>query len=154
MPLVGLGSALVDFLISFGLLLAIMGWYGFWPHWQALWLLPYLLLASCTGLAVGLWFAAWIVHFRDIANILGFIVRFWMYACPVVYAISFVPEKWRSLYFLNPMVTVVQGSRWALLNAGENPAWHLLLSFALVLPMLISGAYYYRRTERSIVDIA
>ena len=154
MPLVGIGSALVDFLVSFIILIGMMLWYGFWPRVEAVWIIPYLLLATCTGLAVGLWFATWIVHFRDIANMLGFIVRFWMYACPVVYASSMVPEKWQFLYHLNPMTTVIEGFRWALLGAGENPVRWMLVSFGMTLPALVAGAYYFRRTERSIVDIA
>lgn len=156
-PLVGFASALVDLVISFLLLAGLMAWYGVWPGLEIVWIVPYLLLSVCTGLAVGLWFASWIIHFRDVANILGYIVRFWMYASPVVYASSIVQEKlpWAyPAYRLNPMTTVIEGFRWALLGAGTNPWRELLLGFAVVLPLLVTGAYYFRRTERSIVDIA
>ncbi len=153
-PVVGIGSAFVDFLISFVLLFGMMMWYGFWPHLQVVWVIPYLVLAACTGLAVGLWFATWIVHFRDIGSILSYIVRFWMYACPVVYASSMVPKKWLFLYQWNPMTTVIEGFRWSMLGSGQNPVARMLISFAIILLIMIAGAYYFRRTERSIVDIA
>lgn len=157
-PLVGIGSAFVDFIISFLLLIGMMAWYQCYPSLHILWLAPYLLLAICTGLAVGLWFASWIVHFRDISNILSYIVRFWMYACPVVYSCSMVakhmPEEWMFLYYLNPMTVVIEGVRWALLGVGRGPDIYLLIGFAIVIPLMITGAYYFRRTERSIVDIA
>lgn len=157
-PLVGIASAFVDFLISFVLLLGMMAYYGCAPSWQIAWLVPYLLLAVCTGLGVGLWFASWIVHFRDVSNILGYMVRFWMYACPVVYSSSmaakYLPEHWMFLYNLNPMTVVIEGVRWALLGVGKGPDLFLLLAYMLVLPLMVSGAYYFRRTERSIVDIA
>lgn len=157
-PLVGIGSAFVDFIISFLLLIGMMAWYQCYPSLHILWLVPYLLLAICTGLAVGLWFASWIVHFRDISNILSYIVRFWMYACPVVYSSAMVakhmPEEWMFLYYLNPMTVVIEGVRWALLGVGRGPDIYLLIGFAIVIPLMITGAYYFRRTERSIVDIA
>lgn len=153
-PLVAFASAMIDFLVSFAILIGMMAWYGFYPHWQALWILPALLLATCTGLAVGLWFASWIVHFRDISSVLGFIVRFWMYACPVVYASSLVPAAWRGLYQLNPMTVVIETFRWAMLGVGEVPGRSMIYAFAMVIPALIAGAFYFRRTERSIVDIA
>ncbi len=157
-PLVGIGSAFVDFLISFLLLIGMMAYYHCVPSLHIVWLIPYLLLAVCTGLGVGLWFASWIVHFRDISNILGYIVRFWMYACPVVYSSAMVakhmPEQWMFLYYLNPMTVVIEGVRWSMLGVGRGPDIYLLVAFFLVIPLMITGAYYFRRTERSIVDIA
>jgi lipopolysaccharide transport system permease protein len=156
-PLVGLGSALIDFVISFALLIAMMIYYGYVPGFTVLWLLPYLALAALTSLCVGLWFAAWIVHFRDVASILGYIVRFWMYACPVVYPASVVLEKapWFHPYYqLNPMTTVIEGTRWSLLGTGENPWLRLLIPTAAVGALTLAAAYNFRRTERSIVDIA
>lgn len=153
-PLVGVLSSLIDFLISFVLLLGVAVYYGFWPSWQLLFIPGFLFMAAVTGLAVGLWFASWIVHFRDVNAILAYIVRAWMYITPVVYASSFVPERWRGLYRLNPMANIIEGFRWSLLGI-EPPSWKMLfLTFAAVIPILIAGAYYYRRTERSIVDIA
>ena len=154
-PMIGVGSALIDYLIAFLILLGMMVWYGFAFHWTILWLPVYLLLAAVTGLAVGLWFASWIVHFRDINAVLGYVTRVWMYACPVVYsAAGTVPEKYLTLYRLNPMTVCVEGCRWSLLGVGPGPGWPLAVAFLMVIPVLISGAYYFRRTERSIVDIA
>ena len=153
-PVVGVLSGLVDFAISFIILLGMMVFYGYSPTWTILTIPLYLLLAAATALAVGLWAASWIVHYRDVSNILGYVMSGWLYATPVVYAISMVPERWRTLYRLNPMTNVVDGFRWALLGAGQPPDLMFPLSALLVLPVLISGAYYFRRTERTIVDIA
>lgn len=153
-PLVGVGGALVDFAISFLILLGMMVWYGFFPTFAVLWLPVYLLLAACTGLAVGLWFASWIAHFRDMNSVLGYLSRLWMYGTPVVYASSMVPERWRTLYDLNPMTVVIEGCRWSLLGSGPGPGRSLALAFAIVVPLMVAGAYYFRSTERSIVDIA
>ena len=157
-PLVGIGSALIDFAVSFVLLIVMMAYYHYWPTLHVFWIIPYLILAAFTGLAVGLWFASWIVHFRDVSNLLGYVVRFWMYACPVVYSSEMiarhVPEKLMFFYDLNPMTVVIEGFRWSLLGAGRGPDLNLLIAFALVIPVMITGAYHFRRTERSIVDIA
>ena len=152
-PLVGVLSGLIDFIISFVVLLVMMAYYGIWPTWTVLTIPLYLLLAAATALAVGLWFAAWIVHYRDVGDVLGYIIQGWMYATPVVYAMSLIPEQWRLLYRLNPMTVVIEGFRWALLGTGQPPDRTSLASALLVLPVLISGAYYFRRTERTIVDV-
>lgn len=154
LPLVGVLSALVDFAISFVLLLALGLYYGYAPGWTSLMVPIYLLLAGAAGLAIGLWFAGWIAHFNDVNAILGYIIRLWMYATPVVYASSMVPERYMALYKLNPLTTVVEGMRWALYGVGEGSISRLLTSFAIVIPLLIGGAYYFRRAERSIVDVA
>jgi lipopolysaccharide transport system permease protein len=153
-PLVGVLSSLFDFAISFIILLGMMLWYGYGVSLAMLVVPVYLLLAAMTGLAVGLWAASWIVHFRDVNSVLSYLVRLWMYATPVVYATSLVPERWMGLYMLNPMANVIEGIRWALLGVGRPPDLNLLLSFIIVIPLMVAGAYYFRRTERSIVDIA
>ncbi|MBN2562049.1 MAG: ABC transporter permease [Phycisphaerae bacterium] len=153
-PLVGVLSALVDLLISLVLLLGVAAYFGYWPTLNILFIPVFLFMAAVTGLAVGIWFASWIVHFRDVNAILSYVVRAWMYITPVVYASSFVPERWRGLYRLNPMANIIEGFRWAILDVAP-PSWKMLvLSFAATIPILIAGAYYFRRTERSIVDIA
>ena len=153
-PLVGAATAFVDFLVSFGILLVMAYVYGYVLTWQALMIPVYLLLAALTGLAIGLWSATIIVHFRDVNTILNYVVKAWMYASPVVYATSMVPEKLRFLYRLNPMTTVIEGFRSSLLSKGESSPKMLIISFMIVIPVLVSGAYYFRRTERNIVDIA
>jgi len=153
-PIVGTVSGFVDFLLSFVILLAMAVHYGYPPGVNALALPLFLLLAAMTGIGVGLWWASWIVHYRDLANVLTYVAKFWMYASPVVYSISLIPEHWRTLYRLNPMVNTVEGFRWALLGIGQ-PDWRMVgYSFALVSLLLVGGAYHFRRTERSIVDIA
>ena len=153
-PLVGTLSALFDFLISFVILLGMVLAFGYSLSFTILLIPLFLFLASLTGLAVGLWAASWIVHFRDINTMLNYVVRIWMYASPVVYASSLVPEKLRMVYKINPMTNVIEWFRWAVLGVGEPDLQMLLLSFVIVIPVLVSGAYYFRRTERSIVDIA
>lgn len=153
-PIVSVLSGLIDLAISFCILLGMMVWFGYMPGWQIITLPLFLLLAVMTALAVGLWSATWIVHYHDVAEVLGYLLRGWMYATPVVYAVSMIPERWRGVYRLNPMTNVIEGFRWALLKTGTPPDGFFWLSVLLVAPLLISGAYYFRRTERTIVDIA
>lgn len=153
-PIVSVLSGLIDFAISFCILLGMMAWFGYMPGWQIVTLPLFLLLAAMTALAVGLWSATWIVHYHDVAEVLGYLLRGWMYATPVVYAVSMIPERWRGVYRLNPMTNVIEGFRWALLKTGTPPDRFFWLSVLLVAPLLISGAYYFRRAERTIVDIA
>ena len=153
-PIVSVLSGLIDFAISFCILLGMMAWFGYMPGWQIITLPMFLLLAAMTALAVGLWSATWIVHYHDVAEVLGYLLRGWMYATPVVYAVSMIPERWRGVYRLNPMTNVIEGFRWALLKTGTPPDRFFWLSVLLVAPLLISGAYYFRRAERTIVDIA
>ena len=153
-PIVSVFSGLIDFAISFCILLGMMVWFGYMPGWQIITLPLFLLLAAMTALAVGLWSATWIVHYHDVAEVLGYLLRGWMYATPVVYAVSMIPERWRGVYRLNPMTNVIEGFRWALLKTGTPPDGFFWLSVLLVAPLLISGAYYFRRAERTIVDIA
>ena len=153
-PIVSVLSGLIDFAISFCILLGMMVWFGYMPGWQIITLPMFLLLAAMTALAVGLWSATWIVHYHDVAEVLGYLLRGWMYATPVVYAVSMIPERWRGVYRLNPMTNVIEGFRWALLKTGTPPDRFFWLSVLLVAPLLISGAYYFRRAERTIVDIA
>ena len=154
-PVVSILSGLIDFSISFLILLGMMLYYGYVPTWRVLIIPVYLLLAAATALAVGLWAASWIVHYHDVNEILSYIIRGWMYATPVVYALSIIPERWRALYrFINPMTNVIEGFRWALLGTGQPPDHITLLSALWILPFLIAGAFYFRRTERTIVDIA
>ncbi len=153
-PIVGVLSNLVDFAISFTIFLGMMLLYGYTPGWGIILVPVMLLVAALTGMAVGLWVSSWIVHYRDVSTLLGYFTRFWMYATPIVYAASVIPERWRPLYRLNPMTGVVEGFRWALLGQGRAPDEYFVSAALLVLPVLISGLYYFRRTERNIIDIA
>jgi lipopolysaccharide transport system permease protein len=147
-------SHLVDFVISFAILVIMLLAYQIRITWGVL-LLPLLLfIAILAGLAVGLWFAGIIVRYRDFATVSGYMIRFWMYATPVVYSMTLIPDEWRLLYKLNPMTGVVEGFRWAILGTSAAPDWTLLASFLLILPVLVGGLYNFKRVERNIVDIA
>jgi len=153
-PIVGVISGLIDFSISLLILLGMMVFYGYGLSWRILTIPGFLLIAAMVALAVGLWSASWIVHYHDVNEILGYMVRGWMYVTPVVYAMSIIPERWRTLYRLNPMTNVIEGFRWALLGTGQAPDGLFLISSLCIIPILIAGAFYFRRTERTIVDIA
>ena len=152
-PLASVFAALVDFGVSFIVLLGVMAFYQFWPGWNFLWLPLIVLLALLTALAVGLWLSALNVQYRDVEHMVPFIIQVWMYASPIVYPIETIPEgTWRLLYGLNPMVGVIQGFRWALLGT-TPPDFTMLISVGVVLILLISGLFYFRRMEKTFADI-
>ncbi len=153
MPIVGALSGVVDFAVSFGLLLGLMLFYGFTPKVTVLVVPLLLLLSALTALSVGLWLAALQVRFRDVGFALTYLLQAWMYATPVVYATTVIPERWQFFYRLNPMTTVVEGFRWTLLGKGTLTLLPSLLSILGVLGLLVTGAYLFRRTERTIVDV-
>ena len=151
-PISAVLSGLVDLAVSFLILLGMMAYYGFAPSPAILTLPLYLLLATATALGVGLWSAALAVRFRDLTTAISYGIRVWMYATPVVYSTSLVPERWQLLYQLNPMYWVIEGFRWALLGKGQPPQPLMLVPVIFVLLLLMSGAFVFRRTERTIVD--
>lgn len=152
-PLASVFAVLLDFMISFVVLLCVMFYYGYWPTWNMLWLPLLVLFALLTALAVGLWFSALNVQYRDVQHMVPFISQVWMYASPIVYPIETIPDGiWRWLYGLNPMVGVIQGFRWAILG-GSPPDITMLISVAMVLILLVSGFYYFRRMEKTFADI-
>jgi lipopolysaccharide transport system permease protein len=147
-------SGLVDLAVSFLVLLGMMAYYGFAPS-PAVLLLPfYLLLAMATALSAGLWSTNLAVRFRDLRYAVGYGLRIWMYATPVAYSASLIPERWQILYQLNPMYWVVEGFRWSLLGKGQAPQPLMLIPIGFVILLLISGAFVFRRTERTVVDLA
>lgn len=151
-PIASVISGLVDFAIAFIVLLGMMVYYGIWPT-KAVFLLPlFLLLALVTALGVGMWFSALNVKFRDVRYIIPFLTQFWMFATPVVYPSSLLDEPWRTLYGLNPMVGVVEGFRWALLDTAP-PGDMLLVSGLVSVVVFISGIFYFRRMENTFADI-
>jgi homopolymeric O-antigen transport system permease protein len=152
-PIAGALAGLVDFAVSFVLLVALTLYYGFRPGPAVLTLPFFLALTLLTALAMGLWVASLSVRFRDVGIVLGYFTQAWMYASPVVYASSAVPERWRALYDLNPMTQVIDGFRWALLGKGPGPGLALALSTTLVLFLLLTGVWHFQRTERTVVDI-
>jgi len=152
-PLSTIFAALIDFGISFVVLLGVMAFYRVWPGLMILWLPLFILLSLLTSLAVGLWLSALNVQYRDIQHMVPFLIQVWMYASPIVYPIETIPAGfWRGIYSLNPMVGVIQGFRWALLG-GTHPDITLIISIIVVLILLISGLYYFRRMEKTFADI-
>ncbi len=144
----------VDFMISAIILLGFMAWYNFVPDWRILTLPLFIAIAFAAAIGAGLWLAALNVEYRDFRYIVPFIVQFGLYISPVGFSSSVVPEQWRLLYSLNPMVGVIDGFRWAIL--GKDFAIYLpgfLLSVGLVILVLITGIYYFRRMERKFADI-
>jgi lipopolysaccharide transport system permease protein len=144
----------IDFLISSTILVALMIWYKFVPTWGML-MLPFLImLAFAAALGGGLWFSALNIKYRDFRFIVPFVVQFGLYVSPVGFSSAIVPEQWRLLYSLNPMVGVIDGFRWAILGQNTLMYWPgFLLSIGIVLCMLISGIWYFRKTERTFADI-
>lgn len=144
----------VDFMISAIILLGFMAWYNFVPDWRILTLPLFVAIAFAAAMGAGLWLAALNVEYRDFRYIVPFIVQFGLYISPVGFSSSVVPERWRLLYSLNPMVGVIDGFRWAIL--GKDFAIYLpgfLLSVALVMVLLITGIQYFRRMERKFADV-
>ncbi len=156
MPISATVAGLIDFLISFLVLLGLMVWFGFPPTWRMLLLPVYLLLAAGGGLGIGLWTASLTVRFRDLKLVAASAVRVFMYLTPVAYSATLIAEKfpdWMWLYRLNPLYWVIEGFRWCLLGIGNPPEPYMLIPIALTILLLISGAYVFRRTERTIVDL-
>lgn len=146
-------AALVDFVIAFVILLLMMVWYGIHLTAAALVLPLLILFAVCVALAVGLWLSALNVKYRDVRYTIPFLTQIWMFLTPVAYPASMIPEKWKTIYGLNPMVGVVEVFRWALLGSPPTSLSMLGLSFVVVLLMLIGGLYYFKRMERQFADV-
>lgn len=146
-------SGLVDLGVSFLLLACALAWYRVMPGWQILLLPVFVAIAMLTALSVGLWLTALNVRYRDIGLIVPFLVQIWMYVSPIAYSMSLVPERWRWIYCLNPLVGVVEGFRWALLGKAPPDSGPMLLSLLVVALLLVGGLAYFRRTERNFADI-
>ena len=146
--------AFIDFLISFVMLAVLMAWYGLFPDWRILALPLFALMAGATALGLGLWIAALNVRYRDFRFLIPFLVQIGLFASPVGFSSNVVPEQWRVLYFLNPMVAVIDGFRWSVLNGRVQLNWvGLMVSTLLVSALLVGGVVYFRRTERTFVDV-
>jgi lipopolysaccharide transport system permease protein len=145
---------LVDFFISFVILGVLMIWYQFLPDWKIITLPIFLLLALLAALGGGLLLSALNVKYRDFRYIVPFIVQFGLYISPVGFSSSIVPEKWRLLYSLNPMVGVIDGFRWAILGGNMQIYWPgFILSVVLTVGLFILGIRYFRKTERQFADV-
>lgn len=151
-PMATVMAGVVDFAISFVLLLGMMVYYRVSPSWHMAYVPLFALLAFVTSLGVGLWFSAWNVQFRDVQYVIPFVAQFWMYATPIAYPSSLLKEPWRTVYGLNPMVGVVEGFRWTVLGTTTRPGPMLIASVVAAFALLISGAFYFRRMEKTFAD--
>jgi len=152
-PISAVAAGLVDFGISFVVLLGLMAFYGNTPTWAILTLPLFVLLAALTALAVGLWLSALNVQYRDVQHMIPFLVQAWMYASPVAYSAGLIPGgPWRIIYGLNPLAGVIQGFRWALLGAAP-PDELMAVSVIIVIVLLVSGLFYFRRMEKTFADV-
>lgn len=152
-PLTSVCVGLADFAVAFGVLLAMMAYYGVAPGWAVVTIPLWTLLTVVTALGVGLWLSALNVKYRDIRYTIPFLTQIWMFASPVAYSSSIIPEQWRALYAMNPMVGVVEGFRWALLGQGGSPSLTVPVSAAAVLIVLVGGLFFFRRMERTFADV-
>jgi lipopolysaccharide transport system permease protein len=152
-PLASVLAGLVDFAIAFVVLLGLMWHDRILPTSAVVFLPLFIALALATALAVGLWLSSLNVKYRDVRYTIPFLTQFWLFATPVAYPTSIVPEQWRPLLGLNPMAGVVEGFRWALLGKAEGPGPVLAVSVTVVALMLIGGLAYFRQTERTFADL-
>ncbi len=152
-PIAAVLGGLVDFAIAFVILLLMMIYFGIVPGWQIVTLPGFILLAVMTALSVGLWLSALNVKYRDVRYTINFMIQFWLFATPVAYPSSLIPEQWRWLYGLNPMAGVVEGFRWALLGKTDPPGALLAVSVTVVILLLVGGLYYFRRMEQEFADV-
>ncbi|MFA5192549.1 MAG: ABC transporter permease [Verrucomicrobiia bacterium] len=153
MPVASVMGGLLDFLVVFVFLIGLMFFYGLVPTAAVIWLPFFLLVAIATALGVSFWLSALNVRYRDVNYLIPFMAQFWMFATPVVYPASMIPDRWRLLYGLNPMVGVVEGFRWALFGTGEGPGWMMLVSIVMVVILLTTGILVFRKMERTFADV-
>jgi len=160
MPLSTVLSSLVDFLVAFAVLLGMMGVYWLMGSYQPtlsfnLLMLPlFMLLAIISGLGVGLWIAALNVKYRDFKYVMPFLIQLGTYVTPVVYTAAVIPERYRTLYFLNPMAGVTEGFRWAILGRSSVPVAMVLISASIAALLFVGGLFYFRRMEKEFADLA
>jgi lipopolysaccharide transport system permease protein len=153
LPVAAVGSYLVDFVIAFALLVGMMVYYGIYPNWHVVTLPAFVLLAIAAALAVGIGLGALNVRYRDVRFAIPFVVQLWLFASPIAYSASQVPEQWRLVYALNPMVGVVEGFRWALLGVGRPPGGMVAVSAAATIAVLVGSVLYFRRMEGGFADV-
>jgi lipopolysaccharide transport system permease protein len=153
-PISAVVVSFVDFMISGIILLGLMAWYNYVPSWRILMLPLFVAIAFAASIGAGLWLASLNVKYRDFRFIVPFIVQFGLYISPVGFSSSIVPEKWRFIYSLNPMVGVIDGFRWSILGGESKLYWPgFALSLGLVFLLLITGIAYFRRMERTFADV-
>lgn len=153
-PVASVLAGLLDFLIAFVVLVALALFYGFTPTVAVLTLPLFAALVAAAALAVSLWLSALNVRYRDVRLLVPVLIQLWFFSTPIIYPSNLVPEGWRALYeILNPMVGVVEGFRWALLEGAQPPSPTLALSVLTVAGILVGGLFYFRRMERTFADV-
>jgi len=152
-PLSTVITPLMDFLCSLLVLLGMMYWFGITPTWNVLFLPFFLLVALLTAFSVSLWLAPLNLMYRDIGHTIPFVIQIWMYASPLVYPVSVIPDKWQLLYSLNPMVGVIEGFRWALLGHKSTAFDMMTVSGIVVISLMWCGLIFFRRMERTFADV-
>lgn len=153
-PVSSIFISIIDLFISLAVMMCIMLWYGYLPDWRIAALPLFLLLAFLPVAGTGLWFAALNVKYRDFRYVVPFMLQFGLYVSPVGFATTIVPEKWRLLYAFNPMVGVIDGFRWALLGGSVELNWWGIISSILVsFCLLVTGLWFFRKTERILADV-
>jgi lipopolysaccharide transport system permease protein len=152
-PFSAVSAPLVDFFLSLGIVFILFGYYKIWPSWHVVFMPFFVLLAMVSGLCIGLWLCGISVRYRDVPFALPFAIQLWFYATPVIYPVSKLPEPYSSLLALNPMTSVVEGFRWCLLGITPPDVPILVGSTCIAIILFVGGLYYFRRTERTIVDM-
>jgi len=153
LPLNGILTPLVDFVIGFFVLMVIMAIYGVWPSWRLI-VVPFLVVyAGLTAMMVSMWLGPINVRYRDVKHTLPFLLQIWMYGSPVVYSTTMVPEEWRWAFALNPMVGVIDGFRWAVFGDTALSLNSLGIGALIVIPLLFGGLVFFRKLERTFPDV-
>jgi len=153
LPLTAIAAALFDFLCAFALMILLMVWYSVSPTLGVLAFIPMLALAMVTVLGLSLWLGALYVKYRDVGHLLPFLTQIWMFISPVIYPTSLLPQKYQFLYSLNPIVTVVETSRWAFCGTSPPSIGRILVSTFVAGLLCASGLWFFRRHERNFADI-
>lgn len=153
LPIAAVLSGVVDFVLAFIVLLGMMFYYGFVPTSNVIWMPFFLMLAFITSLGVALLLSAMNVQFRDVRYTIPFLTQFWLFATPIAYPSSLLPEPWHTLYGINPMVGVVEGFRWALLGTETAPGAIIIVSSLVAILLLVGSAFYFRRLEKTFADV-
>jgi homopolymeric O-antigen transport system permease protein len=153
LPISAILAGFVDFGISFVVLVGMLVWYGIIPNGNVLYLPAFILLMTLTAVSVSLWLSAINVRYRDVGQAMPFLIQIWMFASPVAYPSSVVPENWRLLYSINPMAGVIEGFRWALLGKEAPEVLPIVISTAVVFGLLIGGIIFFKRMEVTFADV-
>ena len=152
LPLVSIMVAIIEMFLQFIILLLLFIVYQKIPSWQIIFIPLFAIQAILTAFAFGLWLTLWNIKFRDIGQLVPFIIQIWMYMCPIIYPISLVPEKYRAVYSLNPMVGVIEGFRWCVLGGNGPDFFHMLISSSILLAILCFALIQFHKMEKRFAD--